>query len=80
MAIVGAAEDARIDVLVVGNAGHGRTQGVPARQRPNRISHNARCTVIIVNTTDGVTSAMPAPSTGLGPSLWRAGRRDASRT
>jgi ubiquinone biosynthesis protein len=28
---------------------------------PNRISHNARCTVIIVNTTDGVTTAVRDP-------------------
>ena len=28
---------------------------------PNRISHNARCTVIIVNTTDGVASAVRDP-------------------
>ena len=31
---------------------------------PNRISHNARCTVIIVNTTDGVTTAIPAATSG----------------
>ena len=66
MAIVGAAADARIDVLVVGNAGMAGRKEFLLGNVPNRISHNARCTVIIVNTTDGVTSAVPAPSAGLG--------------
>jgi predicted unusual protein kinase regulating ubiquinone biosynthesis (AarF/ABC1/UbiB family)/nucleotide-binding universal stress UspA family protein len=64
MAIVGAAEDARIDVLVVGNAGMAGRKEFLLGNVPNRISHNARCTVIIVNTTDGVTTAVPAPSSG----------------
>ena len=59
MAIVGAADDARIDVLVVGNAGMAGRKEFLLGNVPNRISHNARCTVIIVNTTDGVTTAMP---------------------
>jgi ubiquinone biosynthesis protein len=59
MAIVGAADDARIDVLVVGNAGMAGRKEFLLGNVPNRISHNARCTVIIVNTTDGVTAAMP---------------------
>ena len=62
MAIVGAAEDAKIDVLVVGNAGMAGRKEFLLGNVPNRISHNARCTVIIVNTTDGVTTAVPAPS------------------
>ena len=64
MAIVGAAEDAGIDVLVVGNAGMAGRKEFLLGNVPNRISHNARCTVIIVNTTDGVATAMPARSTG----------------
>lgn len=49
-AIVQAADEARADVLVVGNAGmQGRTQFL-LDNVPNRISHSARCTVIIVNT------------------------------
>jgi ubiquinone biosynthesis protein len=64
MAIVGAAEDARIDVLVVGNAGMAGRKEFLLGNVPNRISHNARCTVIIVNTTDGVTTAVPTPSAG----------------
>jgi ubiquinone biosynthesis protein len=61
MAIVHAAEDARIDVLVVGNAGMAGRKEFLLGNVPNRISHNARCTVIIVNTTDGVTTAVRDP-------------------
>jgi predicted unusual protein kinase regulating ubiquinone biosynthesis (AarF/ABC1/UbiB family)/nucleotide-binding universal stress UspA family protein len=64
MAIVGAAEEAEIDVLVVGNAGMAGRKEFLLGNVPNRISHNARCTVIIVNTTDGVTTAIPAATTG----------------
>jgi ubiquinone biosynthesis protein len=61
MAIVHAAEDAKIDVLVVGNAGMAGRKEFLLGNVPNRISHNARCTVIIVNTTDGVTTAVRDP-------------------
>jgi ubiquinone biosynthesis protein len=64
MAIVGAADDAAIDVLVVGNAGMAGRKEFLLGNVPNRISHNARCTVIIVNTTDGATTAMPTASGG----------------
>jgi ubiquinone biosynthesis protein len=50
MAIVQAAEDHGIDVLVVGNAGMAGRKEFLLGNVPNRISHNARCTVIIVNT------------------------------
>ena len=50
MAIVSAAESHRIDVLVVGNAGMAGRKEFLLGNVPNRISHNARCTVIIVNT------------------------------
>jgi predicted unusual protein kinase regulating ubiquinone biosynthesis (AarF/ABC1/UbiB family)/nucleotide-binding universal stress UspA family protein len=70
MAIVAAAEEAKIDVLVVGNAGMAGRKEFLLGNVPNRISHNARCTVIIVNTTDGVTTAMPAPS---GATVLRSG-------
>ena len=49
MAIVRAAEQETIDVLVVG-IGHGREKEFLLGNVPNRISHNSRCTVIIVNT------------------------------
>ncbi len=59
MAIVQAAEDEAIDVLVVGNAGMAGRKEFLLGNVPNRISHNARCTVIIVNTVapNGKTSA-----------------------
>jgi ubiquinone biosynthesis protein len=62
MAIVRAAEDERIDVLVVGNAGMAGRKEFLLGNVPNRISHNARCTVIIVNTIagDGHVQAVPA--------------------
>ena len=50
MAIVQATEDEEIDVLVVGNAGMAGRKEFLLGNVPNRISHNARCTVIIVNT------------------------------
>jgi ubiquinone biosynthesis protein len=48
-------------VLVVGNAGMAGRKEFLLGNVPNRISHNARCTVIIVNTTDGVASAVRDP-------------------
>jgi ubiquinone biosynthesis protein len=53
MAIVRATEDHAADVLVVGNAGMAGRKEFLLGNVPNRISHNARCTVIIVNTSDG---------------------------
>jgi nucleotide-binding universal stress UspA family protein len=51
-AIVRASEDERVDVVVVGNVGmSGRKQFLLANV-PNRVSHNARCTVVIVNTAE----------------------------
>ncbi len=49
-AIVHASEAQDIDVLVVGNAGMAGRKEFLLGNVPNRISHNARCTVIIVNT------------------------------
>src|SRR5262245_22188761 len=49
-AIVAAAADSGADVLVVGNVGmRGRRQFLLGNI-PNQISHNARCSVVIVNT------------------------------
>src|ERR687895_1512816 len=50
MAIVRAAEQEVIDVLVVGNVGMAGRKEFLLGNIPNRISHNARCIVIIVNT------------------------------
>lgn len=50
MTIVRAAEQNAVDVLVVGNFGMAGRKEFLLSNVPNRISHNARCTVIIVNT------------------------------
>jgi predicted unusual protein kinase regulating ubiquinone biosynthesis (AarF/ABC1/UbiB family)/nucleotide-binding universal stress UspA family protein len=52
MAIVRAAEEDAIDVLVVGNLGMTGRKEFLLGNVPNRISHAARCTVIIVNTSE----------------------------
>ena len=64
LAIVQASEEHEIDVLVVGNAGMAGRKEFLLGNVPNRISHNAQCTVIIVNTTgDGqVTTTVARPS------------------
>src|SRR5262249_4417195 len=52
---------AEVDVLVVGNSGmQGRTQFL-LDNVPNRISHNARCTVIIVNTDSTIQASKFEP-------------------
>jgi ubiquinone biosynthesis protein len=64
LAIVHATEEHDIDVLVVGNAGMAGRKEFLLGNVPNRISHNARCTVIIVNTTrDGEVTTVKRPST-----------------
>jgi hypothetical protein len=67
MAIVHAAEEAGIDVLVVGNAGMAGRREFLLGNVPNRISHNARCTVIIVNTVspNGPATPVSAPPSGV---------------
>jgi ubiquinone biosynthesis protein len=62
MAIVRATEEHAIDVLVVGNAGLAGRKEFLLGNVPNRISHNARCTVIIVNTAlDGKVAPVRVP-------------------
>ena len=56
-AIVDVAATEAADVLVVGNAGMGGRKEFLLGNVPNRISHNARCTVVIVNTMDGAAAA-----------------------
>src|SRR5262249_50207228 len=51
--MVKAAEEEGADVLVVENAGMGGRKKSLLGNVPNRVSHSARCTVVIVNTTDG---------------------------
>jgi predicted unusual protein kinase regulating ubiquinone biosynthesis (AarF/ABC1/UbiB family)/nucleotide-binding universal stress UspA family protein len=50
MALVQASQEDAIDVLVVGNAGMAGRNEFLLGNVPNRISHNAQCTVILVNT------------------------------
>jgi len=61
-AIVRAAEQEAVDVLVVGNSGMAGRKEFLLGNVPNRISHNARCTVIIVNTFPSVGQ----PASGFG--------------
>jgi ubiquinone biosynthesis protein len=58
-AIVAAAEAERVDVLVVGNIGMSGRREFLLGNVPNRVSHNARCTVVIVNTAAPPTSRLP---------------------
>ena len=50
-AIVAAAEAEQADVLVVGNIGMSGRREFLLGNVPNRVSHNAACTVVIVNTS-----------------------------
>jgi nucleotide-binding universal stress UspA family protein len=49
-AIVDAARRERADVLVVGSVGMSGRREFLLRNVPNRVSHNAPCTVVIVQT------------------------------
>ena len=64
-AIVNAAHEREVDVLVVGNVGMSGRKEFLLGNVPNRVSHNARCTVIIVNTGsqagDGFMPRAPGP-------------------
>jgi len=64
-AIVRAAEEAAVDTLVVGNAGMSGRKEFLLGNVPNRISHNARCNVIIVNTTALDADGRPTPSASM---------------
>jgi ubiquinone biosynthesis protein len=66
LAIVRAAEQEAVDVLVVGNLGMAGRKEFLLGNVPNRISHNARCTVIIVNTLPSGDRA-PAPASNTMP-------------
>ena len=62
-AILDAVEEERVDMLVVGNVGMSGRKQFLLGNIPNRISHNARCTVVIVNTAhpDGESGASKRP-------------------
>jgi ubiquinone biosynthesis protein len=75
MAIVEAAEREAADVLVVGNAGMAGRKEFLLGNVPNRISHNARCTVIIVNTV-AVDGKGPAQVVSRTPTVIRGSVED----
>jgi predicted unusual protein kinase regulating ubiquinone biosynthesis (AarF/ABC1/UbiB family)/nucleotide-binding universal stress UspA family protein len=62
LAIVRAAAEAHADVLVVGDAGMAGRREFLLGNVPNRVTHNARCTVVVVKTGagDGPVSARAA--------------------
>jgi ubiquinone biosynthesis protein len=62
MALVRAAEEAGADLLVVGNVGMAGRREFLLGNVPNRVSHNARCSVLIVNTT--IDAGPDAPPRG----------------
>jgi nucleotide-binding universal stress UspA family protein len=51
-AICRVAEEDKVDVVVVGNVGMSGRKEFLLGNVPNRVSHKARCTVVIVNTTE----------------------------
>ena len=53
-AIVQAAAEEEVDVVVVGNVGMSGRREFLLGNVPNRVSHNVRCTVVIVNTAAAV--------------------------
>jgi len=54
-AIVEAAQRERVDVVVVGSVGMSGRKEFLLQNVPNRVSHNAPCTVVIVQTRDDST-------------------------
>jgi ubiquinone biosynthesis protein len=58
-AIVAAAEAEKADVLVVGNLGMSGRREFLLGNVPNRVSHNSRCTVVIVNTAEAPRGRRP---------------------
>jgi ubiquinone biosynthesis protein len=63
-AIVRAAEELAADVLVVGNVGMSDRKQFLLGNIPNRVSHAARCSVVIVNTAPQATGTAAAPPPG----------------
>ncbi len=61
-AIVSVAETESVDVVVVGNVGMSGRKRFLLGNVPNRVSHMARCSVIIVNTDLGLAPRVEAPA------------------
>jgi predicted unusual protein kinase regulating ubiquinone biosynthesis (AarF/ABC1/UbiB family)/nucleotide-binding universal stress UspA family protein len=75
-AIVRIAEEEQADIVVVGNVSMSDRQEFLFASVPNRVSHNARCTVVIVNSVDGAwpRERPPAEQPSDGELLSRAAR------
>ena len=56
-AIIDAVEAEEVDVVVVGNVGMSGRKEFLLGNVPNRVSHNARCTVVIVNSAEAGAAA-----------------------
>jgi predicted unusual protein kinase regulating ubiquinone biosynthesis (AarF/ABC1/UbiB family)/nucleotide-binding universal stress UspA family protein len=66
-AIVDVADEEGVDLVVVGNVGMGGRREFLLGNIPNRVSHNARCSVVIVNTAPAGGDAAAAPAGGAAP-------------
>jgi predicted unusual protein kinase regulating ubiquinone biosynthesis (AarF/ABC1/UbiB family)/nucleotide-binding universal stress UspA family protein len=78
-AILRAIDEEGADAVVVGNVGMSGRKEFLLGNVPNRVSHNARCTVIIVNTAGAVVLPAPLqpaamPERRLLRRAWRLGR------
>src|SRR5690349_20614066 len=62
-AIVRVCEQERVDLVVVGNVGMRDRTEFLLSSVPNRVSHNASCSVVIVNTAPGDAPGAAAPPT-----------------
>jgi ubiquinone biosynthesis protein len=58
-AIIAAAEAEEVDVIVVGNVGMSGRREFLLGNIPNRVSHLARCTVVIVDTSQSEGIRLP---------------------
>ncbi|HEY7004337.1 MAG TPA: AarF/UbiB family protein [Gaiellaceae bacterium] len=59
--IVEGADEERADLLVIGNVGMGGRKEFLLANVPNRVSHLARCSVVIVNSADGAAEPVGPP-------------------
>jgi ubiquinone biosynthesis protein len=59
--IVEGADEERADLLVIGNVGMGGRKEFLLANVPNRVSHLARCSVVIVNSADGTAAPAGPP-------------------
>jgi ubiquinone biosynthesis protein len=63
-AIVKTCEEERVDLVVVGNVGMRDRTEFLLGSVPNQVSHNARCSVVIVNTAPGGAGRSSGPQAG----------------